>query len=53
MVVGGWPLAYMILVSAPGPFGTFKGWVGVGIEGLGTKGFGPGLNNINIPKLCM
>ena len=46
-VVGWWWVAYSILVSATVPFGfRFIGtWLGLGLGGFGTKGFGTGLDN--------
>ena len=41
-----WVVAYRILVPAPVPFwvlfGLKLGWTGLGLGGLGTKGFGVG-----------
>ena len=40
-------VAYRILVSAPGPcFELGRVGLGLGTGGLGTKGLGPGLDNI-------
>ena len=49
--VMGWVVAYRILLSAPGPFGTKLGFstnwdlVQICPGGFRTKGFGPGLDN--------
>ena len=41
-----WWAACSILVSAPVPFGFRSYWLGLGLEGFGTKGLGPGLDNM-------
>ena len=51
-VVGGWVVAYRILVSAPVPFGLIwvSNWVGLGWDWVwgywGLRGWGLGLDNM-------